>query len=378
MASLHQLENGKWQVRWEGRKQTFEKFTPAKKFKAKVENDKYLRKHPEAAKGLVTFRQYAEKWQASQLQSPSYESSVRSHLNCHIYPAIGDLKIGLVTHDDMQALAKSLSLSLAASSIKTIIETAKVIFKAAVDDLTCEIDPCSRLKLTSPEKKQVIPLTVEQVRAMASNFPARYHALILFAASSGLRQGELFGVKTFDFDWTLGQGNVRVVRQVQPGSRGDRDISPNKTRRWRTVPLNDATIDLLRTHMEEYPPNDDRFIFTNTQGAALHRRVFDRYVVKAREAAAEQFLATAEEYRGVDEVRRSYHMDRARQLDQARTHDLRHFYASALIRQGLSPTVVAARLGHASAAMTLNVYGHLWPDDGDRTRDALDNIFKID
>lgn len=55
-------------------------------------------------------------------------------------------------------------------------------------------------------------------------------------------------------------------------------------------------------------------------------------------------------------------------------HALRHFYASALISAGLSVRVVSERLGHANAAMTLNVYAHLWPDEEDRTRRALDGL----
>ena len=53
----------------------------------------------------------------------------------------------------------------------------------------------------------------------------------------------------------------------------------------------------------------------------------------------------------------------------------RHFYASVLIRAGLSVRVVADRLGHADASMTLNVYAHLWPDEEDRTRSAVDSMF---
>ncbi len=49
-------------------------------------------------------------------------------------------------------------------------------------------------------------------------------------------------------------------------------------------------------------------------------------------------------------------------------HSLRHFYASLLIRHGESVTTVQARLGHASAAETLDTYSHLWPDSDDRTR----------
>jgi integrase len=63
-------------------------------------------------------------------------------------------------------------------------------------------------------------------------------------------------------------------------------------------------------------------------------------------------------------------------LPGARFHDLRHFYASALIRAGLNVRVVSERLGHANAAMTLNVYAHLWPDDEDRTRQAIDDVFR--
>lgn len=55
-------------------------------------------------------------------------------------------------------------------------------------------------------------------------------------------------------------------------------------------------------------------------------------------------------------------------------HDLRHYYASLLIRHGESVKVVQARLGHATAAETLDTYSHLWPDSEDRTRDAIDAV----
>lgn len=57
----------------------------------------------------------------------------------------------------------------------------------------------------------------------------------------------------------------------------------------------------------------------------------------------------------------------------ATPHDLRHNYASLLIRSGASIKVVQRRLGHASAKTTLDTYGHLFPDEDDRTRLAVDN-----
>jgi integrase len=58
----------------------------------------------------------------------------------------------------------------------------------------------------------------------------------------------------------------------------------------------------------------------------------------------------------------------------ARFHDLRHFYASLLIRHGESVKVVQDRLGHASPVETLETYSHLWPDSDDRTRAAVDAV----
>ena len=55
-------------------------------------------------------------------------------------------------------------------------------------------------------------------------------------------------------------------------------------------------------------------------------------------------------------------------------HDCRHYYASLLIRHGESVKTVQARLGHASAAETLDTYSHLWPDSEDRTRRAVDEV----
>jgi hypothetical protein len=55
-------------------------------------------------------------------------------------------------------------------------------------------------------------------------------------------------------------------------------------------------------------------------------------------------------------------------------HDLRHYYASLLIRHGESVKVVQQRLGHKSAVETLDTNSHLWPDSEDRTREAVDEV----
>jgi len=87
-------------------------------------------------------------------------------------------------------------------------------------------------------------------------------------------------------------------------------------------------------------------------------------------------VLTAEAVRGrtgedADTVRRL-----AEQVARAGMHQIRHFYASALIRSGLSVTAVSARLG-ANPTLVLKTYAHLWHDDEDRTRQAIEDLFKI-
>jgi hypothetical protein len=65
---------------------------------------------------------------------------------------------------------------------------------------------------------------------------------------------------------------------------------------------------------------------------------------------------------------------RARSDCRPGLHSLRHYYASLLIRHGESIKTVQARLGHATAAETLDTYSHLWPDSDDRTREAIDSV----
>jgi integrase len=117
-------------------------------------------------------------------------------------------------------------------------------------------------------------------------------------------------------------------------------------------------------------------MFTDDEGNPLHRGVFNAQVwrpaCKRAAAALSQRAADEHDPEQAEVIRRQ-----AAAMAEVTMHDLRHFYASALVRAGLNPKVVAERLGHANAAMTLNVYAHLWPDDEDRSRQAVDEALDV-
>jgi len=155
---------------------------------------------------------------------------------------------------------------------------------------------------------------------------------------------------------------VKVERQRLPSGR----IGPPKTAKSaRTVPLGQVVIDELAAHLSEYPSNGP--LFTLTTGKPLTYRTWRAIWARAAEVEAKAREDAAAKVRP--------HVDTLR-LD-VDTHALRHFYASALIAGGASVKVVQSRLGHASAVITLNTYGHLWPGDDDLTRDVMDAAFGI-
>jgi integrase len=193
---------------------------------------------------------------------------------------------------------------------------------------------------------RVTPPTVERVQAITEAMPERYRALVTLAASTGLRQGECFGLTLDHVD--LDAQVLRVEQQLVSVNGRAAALAPPKTAASRrAVPLPNVTVEALSEHLERFYVADSEpipgLIFTDELGRPLRRNRF------------------GEMWRPV--------------AGGLHFHDLRHFYASLLIRHGESVKVVQARLGHASAAETLDTYSHLWPDSEDRTRAAVDGCY---
>ncbi len=106
-----------------------------------------------------------------------------------------------------------------------------------------------------------------------------------------------------------------------------------------------AVLETLSAHLEQFGTGPGDLLFTADTGEAIRRPHAGHIWRKAA--------------RRIGLERRSF-------------HDLRHHCASVLIDAGFSVKVVQHHLGHASAKQTLDTYSHLWPDDEDRTRAALD------
>lgn len=353
MASIDKRPGGGYRARWReypgGPQKTrqFARKTEAERFLDGIRGDLARGLYVDPAGGRVLFRDYAEEWRAAQVHRPTTALQTQSYLRVHAYPTLGHRPIGAIRRSEIQGWVKKRSEVLSPGSVELVYRWVATIFKAAVGDRLIPASPCVRIALPKGDRHEIVPLEVEVVGALAEAVPARYRALIVLAAGTGLRQGECFGLTVDRVDFLRRQ--VRVDRQLV-GVRDGRPVwgPPKSEAGFRTVPMPGVVIDAMSTHLAERGASVDGLVFTNSQGAPLRRSAFGAAWHRAGGRIGLPAGATF--------------------------HDLRHFYASLLIAHGCSVKAVQKRLGHQSAMETLDTYSHLWPDGDDETRDAVDTV----
>lgn len=172
-----------------------------------------------------------------------------------------------------------------------------------------------------------------------------YGSLAIVAAYTGLRWGELAGLRITDVDMLRRRLTVRaalIEASDQPPKLG---MPKSKTTK-RTITLPQVVIETLAHHLGRHPPVD-QMIWTTQQGRFLRRGSFGRIW---RRAVADSVGAPC------------------------RIHGLRHTHASWLIAAGEHPKAIQTRLGHSSIQVTIDRYGHLMDGLDDQTADRLDAI----
>ncbi|MFG3231822.1 tyrosine-type recombinase/integrase [Streptomyces antibioticus] len=355
MASIQKRPNGKYRARYRddaGKEHArhFARKIDARRWLDEVSASQLTGQYVDPRAGRITFRVYGEQWRQAKPHRPTTAVKAEQHLRVHAYPAFGDKPMARVRHGDMQSWITGLEKAgMKPSTVRTTFNTVRAVFRAAVADRVVAVSPCTGVQLPKVPRRKVVPLTVDQVRALADEMPARYRALVIVGAGTGLRPGELFGLQVRHVDFFKRQ--LRVEQQVQQTKGGGTRVCPPKTKESeRVVPLPDVVVHALVAHLKAFPADPDDFLFQDPKGGAVvSTRLMDSAWRPAREAAG---------------------------LPSVTMHQLRHTYASLLIAAGESVKVVAERLGHTNAAMTLNVYSHLFPDSEDKTRRAIDGAFE--
>lgn len=349
MASVQQRPNGRWAVRWRDqdglqRWRTFTNKGEAKSFAKVVEFQVSTAPTPTCLR--LTLDEFASAWVSRQIWRQSTRDAYTSHYRRHIRPQLGDQLLADLKPSELQHWVKELSDQLSAGTVQVIASHMRSMLADAVREGLLPTNPGAGLRLPRLDRRIIEPPTLHQLQSLAEGLPCRYRALVSIGASTGMRQGECFGLTLDRVDFSRKQ--IRIDRQLVTDGHGTPSFGPPKTRASvRTVPVTDRTLTEIQDQVDRYPTSRG-FVFSSAADGPISRT---RFSDLWRPAAAAVGLPP-----------------------RTGMHCLRHFYASALIRAGCSVKVVQARLGHATAAETLDTYAHLWHDDEDRTRAAIEAV----
>jgi integrase len=293
----------------------------------------------------MTVGEFGDDWVQAQVHHRgSTREQVEIRWRRNIRPELGDIRLREVMPRHVQAAVMAWHRELAPATVAVAYAYAAAIFRAAVRERLIATTPCVGINLPAVEDEPVVPLTVAQVHEIADRMTRRYRGMVWLGAATGMRSGEMRGL-TLDRLTLADQLVVRVDRQLVRHVGAPDWGRPKTPSSVRTITVDDASAGKLARHIIDFPPHPSGLVFTSrTHGPVPRTSIGTAW----RDAVEDMGLPP----------RSGWHM-------------LRHFHASMLIASGLSPTAVAARLGHKDVTETLRTYAHLWPNDEERAVQAV-------
>ncbi|HVM08193.1 MAG TPA: site-specific integrase [Acidimicrobiales bacterium] len=301
-----------------------------------------------APRDSITVGEYLiDRWlplQRTQLR-PSTFDSYRRNLELHVVPRIGRLQLQKLRPDDLDALYVALLAEgrkdrpggLSPKSVRSVHLILHKALKDAVRKglLTRNVaDAADAPRLGAARRPDVKAWAAPELRLFLDAMKThQLYAAFHLAAFTGMRRGEVLGLRTNDLDLaqarlSVKQAVISVAYEVQVS-----DVKTGSARR--TVDLDPTTVATLRSHLRKRRATSaDGLVFSRPDGSPIHpdlfSQIFDRTVAKLT-------------------------------VPKISLHDLRHTHATLLLKAGVPVKVVSERLGHASPAFTMTVYQHVIP-----------------
>ncbi len=273
----------------------------------------------------------------------------RERLEWYVLPRLGHVELRDLSPLHIQTLWSDLLANgrtrgggLSAVSVAGVRRVLRKVLNDAVAWELMDRNPVLRLKAPRVESTEMRTWSTQDARRVLDRTADdRLHSLWVLAITTGMRRGELAGLRWIDIDLDAGfiaLRNARVavqhaVHEYEPKSRTSR----------RSVAIDSLVVTVLRSHRRRQREerlawgaayNDSGYVFTNEDGHPLHPNRVTLLFRRNREELG---------------------------LPAVRLHDLRHTSASLMLTAGVHPKVVSERLGHSSIAITLDLYSHVIP-----------------
>ena len=328
--------------------------------------EKYLKGQITANVKFETFaEQWFEEYAKLNLRHTSYERM--RQLSQRVYPAIGHLRLDKITGRHVQQFINELALN--GKSMKTgkplsrktaihhlsfISDVFSYAFKM---DMLSE-NPCRKVTVPKGEKKEKEIYTLEEIEKLfrlLKTAPLKYRTFFTLAIYSGFRRGELLGLEWKDIDW---EHNVISVRRTS-NYTADKGIYTDTTKTkksQRSLKFPPMVMDLLKEYKSE---QDEEKIKLGSKWID-----YDRLFVKYDG----QPMNNNTPYCWFTEFCKENNF---RFCD---IHSMRHFYASALINEGVDAAAVSGALGHSVISTTTSIYCHAFQQAQARAGDAIASV----
>lgn len=360
---INRLRNGKWRVRVKHRgvvvaDRVFERKGEASAWEAEQRRRIHDGDFVAPSAGRLTMAELAQEYEDArrgQVATRSWESD-ESALRVHIVPAFGVLPVAAVKAVDVERFLTTLAVSRSVRTAARVRTTVRGLFDYAVRTQRIRVSPAAAVALPRPDSRtgeavEVNPFTLSELLAVVEAQRSRprqhestkvYADVTLVLGLTGLRFGELRGLRVRDVV-DVPYPALVVHRSLPQSGRNGKVIvrTTTKGRRSRTVPLSELVRPALATWAHE--KGGDDLLFPAPEGGYLLGSNWRR--------------AVAWDATGLGR----------------RPHDLRHTAATLWLTAGVDVKTVSAWLGHSTAKLTLDTYGHWMGTDADRAAVARVN-----
>lgn len=345
-----QKRNGKFVARYRapdgrGRSRTFSRNSDAANFIAQQRIQRLDNTWIDPRVKGRTFGEQAIHFQASRLQlARSTQAVADSLMRNHVLPFFGAMRLSEVNPTDVQAfVSQVITHGLSPSTVRQCYLLVAGVFTSAIRDNLLSRTPCRSIALPRQGHVERRYLSAREIASVA-DAAGVYRMLVLTAAYTGMRWGELAGL-------TL--GNVNFLKRTMTITKALKEVNgtlwleaPKSHASRRTISVPASIVGALADSATQRALARDDLVFTTPARAHLRRSNFRRRI----------WLPAVESTVGLP----------------CTFHDLRHSHAALLIEQGEHPKLIQARFGHESIRITMDTYGHLFDGMDRAAADLLD------
>lgn len=366
---FRQRSDGRWEYRFDVRTEGDKRIQ--KSVYGKTKKD-CLAKAAEARdsqrKGVLvtgprqTFGAYLDQWLDNHIEPNRAKKtafSYRQMVRLQIRPALGHLSLASITAAHLEALYRLKRETLAPRTVAYVHEIIRNALARAERQGIIGLSPCRRVEPPRAKRSEIKPLTLEEAtRFLAVASTDRLAALWTLALHTGLRQGELLGLRWTDVD--IDRATLTVLQTIQVIGGAIELGAPKSESSRRTVPIEPPVVDALKTwrtrQLQERLKaggrwRDSGLVFTSSVGTPLSARNVSRRFHQLLDAA---------------------------KIQRRGMHAMRHTAATLLLAANEHPKVVQELLGHSQIGLTLDTYSHVMPGMREAAAGKLARLLALD